>query len=159
MSKIDTVKKEVHELKKNLLIQEPAHFSRRDLIDSFFGALLLGLTFAVKGLLIEVSSAVDRTHIVMIVFFTFLILTAEIYFIGYKRVRKKSERKFGQFWLKRILAFYCVALVVSVLLIYLYGLYKLPQVTANGRGIINLVVIISFPCAIGAAIADLLKKY
>ena len=90
---------------------------------------------------------------------TLVILTAEIYFIGHRRVTKKSERKFGQFLLKRLLVFYLVAIAVSGLLVYLYGLYKLPQVIVSNTGVFNLVIIISLPCAIGAAIGDLLRKY
>ena len=157
MTKLDQIKKGVDELRNRLLIKEPEKFSVRDLVDAYFGALLLGMTFAVKGLLIKVSQALDTTHLVLIVVFTLLILTAEIYFIGYSRVTEKSKRKFGQFWLKRIFTFYLVAIVTSVFLVYLFGLNKLPEVT-NGD-VLNLAVLISFPCAIGAAIADLLKKY
>ena len=88
-----------------------------------------------------------------------IILTAEIYFIGYNRVTKKTQRKFGQFWLKRIISFYSVALITSTLLIYLFGLNLLPDVANNLNDILKLVVLISMPCAIGAAITDLLKKY
>ncbi|MBR9691365.1 DUF2391 family protein [Candidatus Woesearchaeota archaeon] len=159
MAKIDDVKKGVDELRERLLIKEPADFSMRDLISAFFGALLLGITFAVKGLLIEVSSALDNTHLALIVGSTLLILTAEIYFIGYSRVGKKSKRKFGQFWLKRLVVFYFVAVITSVFLVYLFGLNKLSEVGVNNLGVLKLVVLISLPCAIGAAIADLLNKY
>lgn len=157
MAKIDDIKKGIDELKARLLVKEPEDFSAKDLVRAFFGALILGLTFAVKGLLIDVSSALDNTHLVWIVISTLVLLTAEIYFIGYSRVTKKSKRKFGQFWLKRIFTFYFVAIVTSLFLVFLFGLNKLPTVT-NG-GVLNLVVLISLPCAVGAAIADLLNKY
>ena len=157
MAKIDEIKKGVDELRTRLLIQEPEDFSARDFVRAFFGALFLGVTFAVKGLLIQVSSALDQTHLILIVISTLLLLTAEIYFIGYRRVTKKSERKFGQFWLKRICTFYFVAVATSVFLVFLFGLDKLPEVS-NGD-VLNLVVLISLPCAIGAAIADLLRQY
>ena len=159
MAKIDDVKKGVDELKARLLVREPEDFSMRDFVSAFFGALLLGLTFAVKGLLIKVSSALDNTNLMLIIVSTLILLTAEIYFIGYSRVRKKSQRKFGQFWLKRLVVFYFVAVVTSVFLVYLFGLNTLPEITANGMGVLKLVILISLPCAIGAAIADLLNKY
>jgi len=158
MAKIDQIKKGVDELKEGLLIAEPAHFGREDVIYSFFGALLLGLTFAVKGLLIKVSQALDNMHVILIIVSTFLILTAEIYFIGYRRVTKKSERKFGQFWLKRISVFVFVAVITSFFMVYIFGLNKLPEINNEFYNICRLVVLISMPCAIGAAISDLLKK-
>jgi uncharacterized membrane protein len=159
MAKIDDIKKGVDELRDRLLIKEPADFSMRDLTDSFFGALLLGLTFALKGMLVQVSSALQSIHLIMIVVSTLLLLTAEIYFIGYRRVKEKEKRKFCQFWLKRLVVFYLVAVAVALLLVYLFGLNLLPTVSANGMGVLKLVILISMPAAIGAAIADLLKKY
>jgi len=159
MSKIDEIKKELDELKKGLLIVEPAHFSKRDLIDAFFGALFLGVTFAIKGLLIQVSLALDNLHLVLIVISTLLLLTAEIYFIGYNRVIKKSQRRFGQFWLKRIVSFYFVAVLTATFLVYLFGLNSLPDIANNFQNVLRLIVLISLPCGIGAAITDLLKQY
>ena len=43
MAKIDEVKKGVDELRERLLIREPEDFSKRDFVDAFFGAILLGL--------------------------------------------------------------------------------------------------------------------
>ncbi|MBW2996667.1 DUF2391 family protein [Candidatus Woesearchaeota archaeon] len=158
MAKIDDIKKGVDELRERLLIAEPEDFSIKDLVYAFFGALLLGLTFAVKGLLIRVSQALTNIHVILIVISTLLILTAEIYFIGYSRVAKKKERKFGQFWLKRILAFYCAAVLVAFFLIYVFGLNNLPELSVNSYNILKLAALISMPCAIGAAISDLLKE-
>lgn len=159
MSKIDEIKKGVNELRERLIIAEPEHFSKQDLVYAFFGALLLGLTFAVKGLLIKVSQALTMMHVVLIVVSTLLILTAEIYFIGYSRVTKKEERRFGQFWLKRIIAFYAVAIIISFFLVYIFGLNLLPEIAVhNSFGALKLIVLISMPCAIGAAITDLLKE-
>jgi uncharacterized membrane protein len=158
MTKIDDIKKGVDELKERLLIAEPEHFGKEDIIYAFFGALLLGLTFAVKGLLIKVSQALSNTNIVLIIASTLLILTAEIYFIGYNRVTKKTERKFGQFLLKRILVFLVVAVITSFFMVYIFGLNRLPEINNEFSNICRLVVLISMPCAIGAAISDLLKE-
>lgn len=159
MSKLDDIKKGVDELRDKLLVSEPAHFSKKDLIDAFFGALILGLTFAIKGLLIRVTQVLTITHIAVIVITTLLILSAEIYFIGYSRVTKKSERKLGQFWLKRLLAFYIIAIIVAVFLVYVFSLNMLTEIVQDSLGVIKLIAIISMPCAIGAATTDLLKKY
>ncbi|MEM4230807.1 MAG: DUF2391 family protein [Candidatus Pacearchaeota archaeon] len=160
MSKLDKIEKEVEELHNRLLIAEPSHFSTRDLVDAFFGALFLGITFTIKGLLVEVSLILTKFNIIFIIISTLLILTAEIYFIGYSRVTKKAERKFFQFWFKRIFAFYFVSLLTATFLVYLFGLNNLPQVIANNNyTVLKMIILISMPCSIGAAITDLLKKY
>jgi len=159
MTKINEIKKGVDELKERFQIGEPAHFSKKDIVDAFFGALFLGVTFSVKGLLVDISLALKEINMIMIPIFTLLILTAEIYYIGYSRVKRKSERKFGQFWLKRIVSFYVIAVFTAFLLIYLFGLNNLPEIANNSGKIIKLVILISLPCSIGAAITDLLKRY
>lgn len=158
MKKIDIIKKEVEELKTKLLEQEPEHFSRKDLIDSFFGALTLAFTFALKGLVLEVAKMLTATHIFFIILSTFIILTAEIYFIGYSRVKYKTARKFGQFWAKRIMAFYAVAIIVSVFFVFVFGLDRVMKPTSPWD-IQKLIILISMPSATGAAIGDLLRKY
>lgn len=157
MAKIDNIAKDVKELKERLFEKEPEHFSVGDLINSFFGALILGLTFTLKGLLIDIGLRLTQTNVIAIIVSTVVILTAEIYFIGYSTVRRKKERPFGQFWLKRILTFYVVAFIVSGLLVYIYGIPNLPGITE--ANILKIVVAISMPCAIGAAVGDLLKRY
>ena len=147
------------DIKERLQIEEPARFSKRDIVDAFFGALFLGVTFSVKGLLIDISLALKSINMIMIPLFTLVILTAEIYYIGYSRVKKKAERRFGQFWMKRIVSFYIIAILTSFLLIYLFGLNNLPAIANNPENITRLVVLISLPCSIGAAITDLIKRF
>jgi len=159
MAKIEEIKKGIQDIKTSLQITEPAHFSKKDIVDAFFGALFLGVTFAVKGLLIDIALALKSINVILIVLSTLLILTAEIYYIGYARVRKKSERKFGQFWIKRMVAFYLVAILTAVFLVYLFGLNNLPQIFNNPENIFKLVILISLPCSIGASITDLIKKF
>ncbi len=157
MGKNDTIKEDIVRIKKHLLEREPEHFSTRDLVDSFFGALILGITFTLKGLLVQIGIGLSKMNIVFIIISTFLILTAEIYFIGYSKVKRKENRPFGQFWLKRIVTFYCVAFLVSAFLVYVYGINALPGVT--GQATFNIIIAISMPCAIGASLGDLLKRY
>ncbi len=159
MSKVDSVKRGVDELRHKLLIKEPSDFSENDFFRAFFGALVFGMTFALKGLLIDVSMALTSRHIIAIVVATIFIMTAEIYFIGYRRIIRKDERKFGQFWLKRILAFYSVSIAVSLLLVYIYGLNNLPMIDNVPWNIARMTIAISMPCTVGAAISDLLKRY
>jgi len=159
LEKLEMLRQKIEELESRILLNEPSHFSKRDLVDAFFGALFLGLPFSIKGLLITVSTSLTKWNVIFIILSTILILTAEIYFIGYSRVTKKSERKFGQFWLKRFVAFFTISIVTSLFLVFLFGLNNLADIGNNSWNICRLATILSMPCAIGAAITDLLKKY
>ncbi|MBI4016298.1 MAG: DUF2391 family protein [Candidatus Aenigmarchaeota archaeon] len=144
------------ELIKQILQRElpPEHFSSRDIVRSFFGAAFLGVTFVFSKNLAELVPRLDNLRLLLIVLSTFFILTFEIYYIGYQRVRD-PERKFFQFWFKRVFTFYIVAVFVSFHLSYIYGL----TTVIGAENIIKLVIAMSMPCAIGASITDLLKKY
>lgn len=158
MSKIEQIAKDVQVLRERLVEKIPGHFDMRHVIASFFGALFFGFTFVLKGLLLDVGLALTNFDLAMITIATWLILTAEIYFVGYARVPygQRKQRTFGQFWAKRIFTYYFIALFTSYLLLSLYGLTIFATTTYN---ILKLVVAVSFPAAIGAAVADLLGKY
>ena len=150
------IKKDVEKLKKELIEKAPEHFSKRDLLRSFVGSLFLGFSVLFSSNLINVARNIPERHLYLIVLFTIIVLSSEIYFIGYSRVQDKYERPFGQFWIKRLVAFYFVAICVSFILVYVFGLIFLLQSPGELFGII---IIISAPCAIGASIGDLIKKY
>lgn len=132
------------------------HFGMYDVVSAFMGALVMGLTFMFKGLLFSVSMALTTAHLVMIVIATIVVLTGEIYWIGYQHAEERRKRPFGQFWLKRIITFYSAALAVSAGLAFLYGL---DQFVMSGESISKIIIAVSFPCAVGAALADLLRQY
>ena len=157
MAKINIARltRDISLLRRELLERVPPHFSVKDLIRSFIGALIIGMTFTFKGLLVEISVLLTTFHLTAIVLAGVFILTLEIYFIGYARVRVKRKRKFGQFWLKRILTFYSVTVIVVLFLIFIYGLDRI----VGSENVFNLIIALSFPCAIGASLADLLKQY
>ena len=50
---LDIIENDVKHLTERLIERRPDHFSKRDVINAFFGALFLGLTFMFKGLLVE----------------------------------------------------------------------------------------------------------
>lgn len=143
---------------KKLLLKDipPEHFSMKDIIRSFFGAAFIGSTFIFTRLLVEVTPLLDAWHVGAIIVSTIAILTAEIYFIGYERVENKAARPFGQFWIKRLLTFYAVSIVVSAYLALIYNIFALVGPAEN---VVKLIIAMSMPCSIGASITDLLKKY
>ncbi|RJQ15634.1 DUF2391 family protein [Candidatus Woesearchaeota archaeon] len=147
---------DIKHIRRHLVEKEPDHFSKRDIVSAFFGAIFMGLTFLFKGLLIQVGLNIPWGSIAIIVTSTIFILSTQIYFIGYKRVSNKEERHFGQFLVKRLFTIYGIALIVSFYLLYIFNFLVLVGSLAN---LAKLTLILSMPCAIGAAIGDLLKKY
>lgn len=149
---------DIKTIKNKLIVKEPKHFGIKDIIHSFFGSLIFALTFALKGLLVEVGLLLTNLQQILIVVSTLIILTGEIYFFGYVKVTKKEERKFFQFWFKRLTTFYLIAILVSFFVICIYGLQNLPNIGNNFDNILKLVIVVSMPAAIGAGLSDLVKR-
>jgi len=149
--------KDIDLIKKHLFKElPPEHFSVKDIVRSFFGAAFIGSTFIFTRTLVEISPLLDTLRILIIIFSTVGILTAEIYFIGYQRVEDKNKRHFGQFWFKRLVTFYSVGILVSA---YLAFIYNITFLVGPPENIAKLILAASMPCSIGASITDLLKKY
>jgi len=149
------IKKNVEEIHKSI-DKTPEHFSAKDVLRAFVGSLFLGFSVIFSGNLIGIARVMPTVHIIPIIAFTIILLTAEIYFIGYQRILEKEQRKFGQFWLKRIIAFSIVAFIVAFILTYIFGIIYL--VNSNIE-LFKILIIVSGPAAVGASIGDLLKKY
>jgi uncharacterized membrane protein len=156
MAKIDQVVEHVQVLRERLVEKVPGHFGIRHVISAFFGALFFGFSFILNGLLFQVGLALNSKDLWLISIATWLILSAEIYFVGYTRVPNPRNRPFGQFWAKRIVTYYLIALFTSFLLISLYGIPKFAITLGN---VFKLLIAVSFPAAVGAAATDLLGKY
>ena len=153
---IKKIEDQISRLSDKILEKRPSHFRKRDIINSLFASLLFGTIFVLKGLIVDVSLRLTINHVVLIIILTTVVLTSEIYFIGYSRVTDKEKRKFGQFWAKRFFTLYGIALLVSLLLVYVYNINSF---AADTFGVFKIVVTVSFPCAIAAAIPSLLKRY
>ena len=152
---IHEIEEDLKDLKKRLFDNQPSHFSKRFIIDAFFGSLLVGVAFIMKGGLVTISKELTPQHILAIIVSTLLILTAQIYFAAYSRVRNKKERPFPQFWMKRLIVLYSVTIIVSIYLVYIFNINN---IVAPGEEF-ALVIATSMPCALGAAVPSLLKKY
>jgi uncharacterized membrane protein len=155
---IETIECQISDIKEKLLDRVPEHFSRRDIINAVFGSLILGTTFILKGGTVSTAVGLTTIHVGVITFVTFIVLFCEIYFIGYSRVKNKNQRRFGQFMTKRLFTLYFIAVAMSFALVYLLNLNHNPLVH-NFREVMQVVILMAFPCAIGAAVPSLLKKY
>jgi len=151
---VEEIRLEINKLTDKLIEKRLDRFSKKDITNSLFGALIIGLTFVFKGLLIEVGMNLPWSNICMIITVTLFILTTEIYFVGYCRVKDIKTRPFGQFLFKRLFTMYLLALVVSFFLLYLFGFIYLSGSLEN---FLKLIFVVAMPCAIGAAIPNMLK--
>lgn len=163
---IDEEKKElrilehnIEKLRDGLIEKVPSKFSTRDVINAFFGALFLGLTFVLKGGQVAISMNMELIHVFSIIAVTLLILMAEIYFISYVRVKDRTKRHLSQFMTKRLLTLYGITLIVTIGLVYIFNLNTFPGIDNDPYNIAKMIIATSFPCAIGAAVPSLLKKY
>ena len=156
MAKLDQIAADTKMLRERLVDKVPAHFDLSHVMSAFFGALFFGFAFVLKGLLFQVGLALSLFHITLIIISTLAILSAQIYFIGYARVPHPERRPFGQFWIKRIIAYYAIAIFTAFLLLFVYGIVEMVQ---SPYLVFKLVIAMSFPAAIGAGTAHLLGKY
>ncbi len=155
---IEFIEQQIRLIEEKLLDRVPDHFGTRDAVNAFFGALIIGITFILKGATVSTAVGLDLLHTELIIGATLAILFIEIYFIGYSRVKNKSQRKLGQFMTKRLLSLYAITVLISFMLVYLMNLDHSPYVHSF-MDVMKIVVVVAFPCSIGAAVPSLLKKY
>ncbi len=150
-----TLQQQLSELKKILLrANPPEHFSAREIVSAFIISLIVGVSFVMNTLLFKASESLTAKHLILIIFATIILLTVEIYYVGYERVRNKVARPFCQFWLKRFLSFYSVSIIASFLIVYLFGIDML---ASSFQHTLRIVIAASLPCAIGTALSDLVR--
>lgn len=152
----DIIKNDIQKIRRELVDKTPEHFNQKDVLRAFMGSLFLAFSVAFSSNVVTAAKKIPDEHIKLVVVFTLVILIAEIYFIGYQRVDNKSKRKFGQFCVKRLFVFYLVAILVSIMITYIFGLV---YILDSSEQYYKMVLIISGPASIGASISDLLKKY
>lgn len=155
-SPLSRIERELHDIRRVQVERVPRHFNAKAVIGALFGSLFFGVSFALKGLLLQVTRNFTANHVWFIGAAIVFILTLEIYFIGYSYVQNRKQRPFGQFWFKRIATYVVVGFVVATFLVYLYGINNIADSSVHVK---NIIVALAFPCCIGASIADLIKRY
>jgi len=156
-TKIDEIAEDVQQLKERLLERKPERFSKMDIARSFFGALFIGVTFVFSGRLIDIIKVMELSRIAFLVSATIAILIAEIYFVGWTKIKSLKEpgRNFFEFTLKRLFVFYAVSLIVAAFYFYILGYNSI----LSGAEALEFIFLVAMPCSIGAAVSDLLRKY
>ena len=145
----------VSKLKEKIVDKTPSHFSARVVFNALFGSLLFGLTFILKGALINTALKLNNLHIVLILLSSVAIIIGEIYFIGYSRIKDRSERRPAQFVIKRFITLLFVSIGVSFFLVYIFGI---DRQLGSFQNIIRVVIMTMMPCAVGAGFSSLFKE-
>ena len=148
----------IHTLKRELIDRTPTRFSYKDIARAFFGSLLVAAGFVLKGAMLRTSVRLELGHIISIIVVSLIILTVEIYYFGYRKVKDKRQRKPFQFIAKRLPTCYLVSAVVSTGLVFMYGINNDALITSN-LDVFKVIVTVSFPASLGAGMSDVLKKY
>lgn len=152
---IKKIEEKISFLEEKLVQKQPRHFGVEDTLYAFFGSVLIGLTFLLKGALIRTALNFTAVNIIVIIVSTIIILAAQIYYVGYIRVRMKAKRPFGQFLLKRLVTMIVLSFGAAFFLVYVYGVnYMVPDF----QSVFKVVVAMLMPCAVGAVIPAFFKR-
>lgn len=133
---------------------QPQHFTLVDFLKAMFGSFFVGLTFLFKGSMVEFSAALQPMNIALIILFTFLLVTAEIYILSYKFVKNKKQRPFPEFWAKRFFAIISCSFLSLYLMVYLYGINNL----VGHAHVLKLTTAIFLPAATAGAAIEIVKQ-
>jgi len=155
--KIDKIAEDVEVLKERLLLRRPDRFSARDIAHAFFGALFIAATFVFTSKIFDIVKQMETYQLVVLVLATIAILVAEIYFVGWSRLKNLKEpgRNFFEFTFKRLVVAYAVSIFVAGFYFFVLGFNR----ELVGMQVVNFIFLVAMPCSIGAAVADLLRKY
>lgn len=151
-----TIKETISKMKQDIVDKEPSHFSKNDILKIFFGSLTVGFAFIFSSALVKTALGLDLIHIEFIILITLLLLSVEIYFVWFHRVKNKRDRPFSEFLTKRLTTLYLVAIMSSFILIYIFNI---DSQLINFFDVMKLVVLMSMPCSLGAAIPSILKEH
>jgi uncharacterized membrane protein len=140
--------------KYKLGVRPPHHFSVHDFLNAVFGSFFVALTFLFKGGMTSIALNMPVANMIALVIFTFVIITFEIYMLGYRYVRKRAQRPFRQFWVHRFTTMVLASFGSIYLIMYLYGL------DANYTHIemLRIACTIFLPAAAAGAAMELLRK-
>ncbi len=152
---LEKIEKCLNKLKEKIVDKTPSHFSMRVVFNAFFGSLLFGLTFILKGGLITTALKLNNIHIFLIIISSVAIILGEIYFLGYSRIKDKRERRPGQFIIKRFFTLFIVSIGVAFFLVYIFGINT--QVD-KFDDVIRIVIMTMMPCAVGSGFSNLFKE-
>ena len=149
------IQKDIAAIKAAVVERRIERLSMRDVVLSFFGAFLFGLSSVFNGMLPTVVQQLSYVQIGLIIVATILVLIFEIYFIGWHHVKGERGRNVFEFTLKRLAITYLTSVLIATFLVTLFGFYDILSI----ENVIKMIFVLCMPCATGAVLADLVKKY
>ncbi len=155
LKELNNIEKSIKKIKDRVVDKTPSHFSMKVIFNALFGSLLFGLTFILKGALIDTALKLETIHIVLILISSMAIIIGEIYFLGYSKIKDKKERRPAQFVIKRFLTLLIVSVSVAFFLVYIFGINRQ---LGNFYNIIRVVIMTMIPCAAGAGFSSLFRE-
>ncbi len=116
------------------------------------GALFLSLSVAPTEEMVLISFLMNSWHVVALVFVSIILLHALVYTVGLKGEEKPpGPTTFWSVLLRFSIAGYGIALLSSLYVLWTFG-----RINDTGVSqVINMVVVLAFPGAVGAALARL----
>lgn len=134
--------------------REPHYFSMIDFIKALFGSFAVGFTFLFNTAVLGYASKMEIFNTILVLAFTCIVVTVEIYALSYRYVMHKDLRPFSEFWTKRFFAITISSFLIVYIIVYIYGLnaYMAPL------EIFKLASAIFMPAAIAGAAVEMLKK-
>lgn len=149
------IEKDIAAIKAAVVERRIERFSMHDVVLSFFGAFLFGLSSVFNGMLPVVVEHLSYTQVGLIIVATILVLVFEIYFIGWHHAGGEKGRNAFEFTLKRLAITYFASFLIATFLITLFGFYNILGL----ENVIKMIFVLCMPCATGAVLADVVKKY
>jgi uncharacterized membrane protein len=133
---------------------EPHHFTREDLLRSFFGSFIVSLSFIFAGALQEVALNMTPFNVFCVLTLTFVMLTVEIYLLSYKYVNDRKRRPFLEFWAKRFFSIILSSYIAITLLLFAYGM----NFTLVPNDLFNMGVAIFLPATTAGGAMEILRN-
>ncbi len=155
IKELNNIERSIKRIKDKVVDKTPSHFSMKVIFNALFGSLLFGLTFILKGALIDTALKLEKIHIILILISSMAIIIGEIYFLGYSKIKYRRERRPGQFVIKRFLTLLIVSVSVAFFLVYIFGI---DRQLGNFYNIIRVVIMTMMPCVVGAGFSSLFKE-
>lgn len=136
------------------MAREPHHFTWEDFGRAIFGSSIIGMTFLFKGSMFDYAAKMRPLNVFLVIIFTLIVVTIEIYALSYRFVSDRKERPFYEFWAKRFFAVTISSFTMIYVLIYLYGL----NTHLTDVEMFKLASAIFMPASVAGAAVEMLKK-
>lgn len=135
--------------------REPPRFTRDDFARAFFGSFIAAVTFLFKGSMVSFSIQMSVFSTMAVALLTCLLLTVEIYVLGYKYVQDRKRRPFLEFWAKRFFSIILSSFLAIYLLMFAYGIQ---DIVGDPTLLFKVAIAVLLPAATAGGAVEILRK-